>query len=229
MGRKKETGYRNQMYILAVIRDFGPLYGQQIVDKTGLKREEVWRNLRVLVRKQILKKTKVGRVTYYEPIVNRETLEYLLSILSEGGLKNVYEKAKHELIRPTRKYYRKLRSIEKVTDAYENEIIEMGETPYVETLENAKKWRSTKKEETRANIQPSLALTSKQKRQNRELLTKPTKFQTKEVTTSTGFKAIIRKPTLFEISDIMKEIKRELKERHFRDPNLEEAIKRLLA
>jgi hypothetical protein len=228
MGRKAETGYKNQLYILGVLRDFGPLYGQQIVNKTGLKREEVWRNLRALTRKQILNKTKTGRVVYYKPNVNKETLEYIISILYEGGLKKMAAQAR-KLRTQARKQYSKLKSVAKATDEYEDEIIEMSDTPYIEALENAKKWRATKKEHMRVEMQESLVLTSRQKKQNRELLKTPAKFQTKQITTSSGLTVKIRRPTLFEISAMIKEIRDNSEKSHLIDPNLEEAIRRLLA
>lgn len=95
MGRPKESGYRSQLYILLVLREFGPSYGQEIVDKTGLHREEVWRNLKVLLRKGIIKRERFGRNVYYRPNVDTQTIEYIISILYEGGFRKILDKTKN--------------------------------------------------------------------------------------------------------------------------------------
>jgi hypothetical protein len=122
-----------------------------------------------------------------------------------------------------------MNAVAKETDDYENEIVEMGETPYIETLENAKKWRAAKKENNRVKKKPSITLTSRQKEQNRGLLKKPRVLQTKQITLPSGLKPTIRKPTLFEISDIMRGIKHGSKESHSLSPDFKEAFERLLA
>lgn len=198
------------MRILAALGIFGSLYGQQIVEKTGLHREEVWRNLKVLVRKQIIKGEKVGRGKYYEPILSERTLDCIIYILDQGGLRKFLQKG--------RKYYQKMiktsklmLSVSKEAEKYENEIIELAvarEEPYIEILPHAMSWRKTKKEKARVNLKPSFHLPESRKMEIRKSITYPKKLHTRTATTTDGLQWEIRRLTLLEMIDIVRKLEK---------------------
>jgi len=231
MARTKESGYKNQMYILLALRNFGPLYGQEIVDKTGLKREEVWRNLRVLLRKQIIKGEKAGRKKYYRTIVGEKALAYIISILSKGGLQRILKESKGAQ-RQMIKTVKSMLTAAKEAEKYEDEIIELAaprEPPYGEMLPYAKNWKKLKEEKPRLKTRLMVHLPKHYKKEIRESLTYPRKLETKEVTTPSGKRFTIRKMTLLEAIDMAREAKQEAKKPREVDPHLIEAVKRLLA
>lgn len=236
MGRTSGSGYRSQMCILLVLQRFGRLYGEEIVKKTGVRREEVWRNLEVLLRKQIIKKEKLGRVTYYSIIVNERTLEYIIMILAAGGLRNVQRTVanmKKEDSRLGEILHAKATEAKKVED----EIIELGDTPYFDTLKVAKDLKEAKKQGRELNILPSSKQTKGQREAARQLLKTPDKPLTKEITLPSGQKITIRKATSLEAIDWDRKLQAIDLERQMRrlektpesDPDLVEAKKRLLS
>ncbi|MCK4478185.1 winged helix-turn-helix transcriptional regulator [Candidatus Bathyarchaeota archaeon] len=233
-GRPKESGHKNQLYILLVLREYGELYGQEIVDKTGLKREEVWRNLKVLVRKDIIEKEKKGRKVFYKPSVNKNTLEHIITILYEGGLNQLQKKAAKQL-RLMKRHYQQFSKLAKQAETYESEIVELaasGEKPYAEILPHAKSWRETKKSMKRSGLPPSVSVPSSKMREVRQTLTHPRKIETKDVITSNGIAWRIRKPTLLEIIDMMKDVEASIdkqKKEQETDSDLREAVERLLS
>ena len=230
MGRPEESGYRSQLYILLVLREFGPLYGQEIVDKTGLHREEVWRNLKVLFRKGIIEKEKVGRKVYYRPNVDTQTLEYIISILHEGGFRKTVNKTR-KLFKKMKKPFNQLISAAELVEKYEDELIELAYTsrmePYFEYLPYAKIRKETKKEKARILLEKPIHLPESRKKEIREQLKHPKKHKTKEVQLSSGARFVIRKFTALEILDIVRRIRKAEKQQREIDPYLLEAMKRL--
>lgn len=233
MGRPKESGYRSQLLILLVLRDFGPLYGQEIVHKTGLHREEVWRNLKVLFQKGIVQKEKVGRKVYYQPDVPLQTLEYIIWILDEGGVHRI----KEGIIRSFKKaksYIQMLSAATQKAGKYEGELVELaskGEMePYFENLPFAKSWYKTKKATHKAGLKPSVQLSKYGIEKIREQVKHPKEPSTKAVTVPSGAVFVIKKLTALEILDYVRKLNQQkIKRTHEIDPHLVEAVKRLTA
>jgi hypothetical protein len=197
-----------------------------------LGREEAWNSLKVLVRKGIIKKKRSGRIVFYEPAVNDKTLEYIIQILNEGGLRK-FMKIGMALTKSASRFNRELISKAKELKPYEQEMIELGETPYVNTLPDAKNWRQTKKEESMPDSvsKPKRVRslqTDSQREEARKLLVTPKNPETKEVTLPSGLKPTIRKLTSLEIIDLHERISHQEKTR-VSDPDFVEALKRLLS
>lgn len=225
MGRKKGTGYQSQMYILLVLRDCTPSYGKQIVEKTGLHREEVWRNLKVLSIRGIIKGEKVGVKTYYKPLVNQKTLEYIIHILSEGGLRKVKRNLEEKL-----KNLKKAGKFIKNAKEYEGEFIQLGTsrtTPYVEELRFAIEQRITNIEWGRILYgSKHRIITTNSQEKNRKIASIPKIVQTKKVMLPSGLPVVIKKPTILQLIDIFNEVKK-VKEPYKPDSDLIEAIRLL--
>jgi hypothetical protein len=95
-------------------------------------------------------------------------------------------------------------------------------------LPHAMSWRKSKEEKPKLDTRSTPYLSNECKRKRRKMLTRPTKLETKDVLLPSGLKVVIRRPTLFEISDWVKEVKERTKESEEFDPDLVEAVKRLL-
>lgn len=230
LGRPRASGYRSQLYILLVLREHRSLYGKEIVAKTGLHREEVWRNLKVLLQKGIIKKEKVGRKVCYSPDVDDQTLEYIIAILYEGGLRKVQEKVKR-FIKIAKRQSKQFISTTKLAEKYEDELVELacaeGIEPYFDCLEYAKNWRKAKKEKLKVGLRPSFYLPNSEKKKKREAVKHPKKPMTKLVKTLSGANFLIRKMTALEAIDIKRALKQPMERQTESDPYLKEAIKKL--
>lgn len=216
MARKKGSGYKTQLYILLVLNQFDSLYGQEIVEKTGLNREEIWRNLGVLTEIAMIRSRKVGRRTYYELAVSQQAFEIIAWVLSEGGPKQCREKEARNM-RKIKRLYRDLSAVAKKANQYEDELLELvassGEEPYARMLKFAIEHRKNQSDFENIGIKSDIKLPNFRKEQIRDSSKTPIRFETKEITLpSNGYKIKIREPTLFEIADAFKRAKSSKKE-----------------
>lgn len=96
----------------------------------------MWRNLKVLTRKGIVIGEKSGRRVFYRPNANREVLEYVISILHEGGLRKLQHKYEKYWRKSRRLYEQAIKTAEKAQE-YERKLLKlaaMGMDPYAWNL-----------------------------------------------------------------------------------------------
>ncbi|MCJ7631743.1 winged helix-turn-helix domain-containing protein [Candidatus Bathyarchaeota archaeon] len=230
MARTEGSGYKSQLYILLVLGRHGSLYGQEVADETGLRREEVWRNLKILIKRGIIKKEKIGSKAYYSPNVNQETLDYIISILASGGIRKLREQAIRYSIKLKRIYKTMIAHSPVLQEAkkHERELVELasqGVDPYAEALPRAVEWRETKRDMREAELEPSINMSYLKVNEMREKVKIPKELETKEVILSNGQHVVIRKLTLLEGLDIKRGFEEKPAEKH--DLNFQEAVRKL--
>lgn len=122
-------------------------------------------------------------------------------------------------------------SAAKIIEKYEDELIELAYTsgvePYFEYLPYAKTRKETKKEKARVGLEKPIYLPESRKKEIRQQLKHPKKYETKEVLLSSGTRFVIRKFTALEILDIVRRVRKVRKQKRKIDPYFLEAIKRL--
>jgi len=114
-GRPEESGYNSQFLILGTLQDSGCAF-QEIIDKTGLDRNTVARNLSVLVKQEIIEKHRCGRKSIYKIDMRWNGLQHLKRMLL--CQRRQLEKIKRNWERLKRLSFRQLKAI--LTEAETN-------------------------------------------------------------------------------------------------------------
>jgi len=163
-GRPKGTGYRSQGLICRALTG-GDKSFQELVDYTGLHRNTVAANLKVLLKMNIVGKRREGRKSVYYSI-DEGAEAYASLVLSPNWQKELKE-AKKEFqrdkrieaaitlawIKSARKYKKEIEEMQSMGYNFKNQNIS-------EIISTAKRWRQTKQE--RRAISSSLKLPSDQ-------------------------------------------------------------------
>ena len=202
------SGYKNQRDILLALKQSGPMYGEELVKKLEMHRQVLWRNLKVLIRKEIIIGKKIGRKKYYELNVNQRTASYIIYFLGYGGVSKFW-KDLAKLQKKVLKNFEWAKKTSKKVDKYDSEIIELASLknvePYYENLWLAKESRYIKAETKKHNLSLD---TIPESRMNelRKIHAYPKNPKTKIVQTSSGQYYEIPKLTLFQIQELVKDI-----------------------
>jgi len=187
---------------------FGPLYGQELVDRLDIHRQVLWRNLKVLLEKKIIIGKKVGKRKHYELRVTPEVADCIISILYDGG-PLVFKRKIVKLLKLLIKSQNNLKENAQSANEYDDEFVELAAStnvvPYADNIVDAKTRRRNKIKYKKIGLSMEQFPANK-KDLIKKKYSKPNRLITEIVKLSSENIYKIRKMTLFEQQKLYNDI-----------------------